>query len=137
MCADDSSQSPSGHSGIDWRQHVLAGNVGAGLKPAPTAGDRNDDGMMPTLSEVLGGFSLLIANRLHVKKTVLGDVEVVSIGIGPANFRIGPSIGTRLGQFIGVNLFHLIYDRLAAFDLKAEMIKAIGSILFVVRQNGG
>src|SRR6266478_869800 len=84
----------------------------------------------------IGLARFFLTNRLHIEKTVLRNVEIVAIRIRPAGLRIGPSIGTLLRQFVGIDLFHLLDDGLAVFDFEAEMVQTVGRVLFVVGDDG-
>ena len=67
---------------------------------------------------------------------MLRDVEIVAIRIRPAGLRIGPSIGAWFWQFIGIDLFHLLYNGLAVFDLEAEMVQPVGRVLIFIGDDG-
>src|SRR4029077_6080620 len=60
-----------------------------------------------------------LANRLHIEKPMLRDVEIVAIRVRPAGLRIGPSIGALSWQFVGIDLFHLLYNSFPVFDFEA------------------
>src|SRR5918996_3635274 len=79
---------------------------------------------------------LLFTDRLHVEKTMLGDVKIVPIWVGTAGLGVRPAVRPRLRQFPVVDLLHLFDYGLTVLHLKAEMIKAIGRVLLVIGKNG-
>src|SRR5438445_2916855 len=79
---------------------------------------------------------LFLAYRLHVEKTMLGNIEVVAVRVRAADFRVRSPVRARLRQFRVIDFLHSFHGGLAVLDLKAEMIKTIGRILLVIGKNG-
>src|SRR5207244_10812814 len=74
---------------------------------------------------------LFLAYRLHVEKTMLGNIEVVAVRLRAADFRVRSPVRARLRQFRVIDFLHSCHAGLAGLDLKAETITTIGRIPLV------
>src|SRR4029434_6894233 len=77
-----------------------------------------------------------LAQRHYILKAVLGNIEKIAVRIGPTGLGIGSSVGTRFGQFVGIDFFQSLDDLFAALHFEAEVIKAVRRLLLMVGQNG-
>ena len=67
---------------------------------------------------------------------MLRDVEIIAIRIRPPGLGVGPAVGSRLWQFVRIDLFHFLYDGLAVFDLEAKVVQSVGRVLIFIGDDG-